>query len=127
MRLFGGLSASTTQRLQCGNPSGLLASHCMPQIPILLKAKPRVRRHSQHSSESQGGIRCDSTLAADDLVEPWEGNPQTDSKLGLADTKGDKEFMQQHFAKVIRRQDPGQAAGDELSAHWPGVAPNGSP
>lgn len=59
---FGGLSRRLMEGLQFSDLCGLLASHGMPQIPVLLQTQPEVSGGPENAPESKRGVRCDPPI-----------------------------------------------------------------
>lgn len=65
----------------------------MPKVPVRLKAEPEVGAHTQHLGEPKGGVCRDAALAASDLVQAREGDPEADSEGRLRDAEWFEELL----------------------------------
>src|SRR6185295_8000459 len=84
--------------------SRLLAVHGVLEVPVLLQTEPEVGRHSEDTRQPKRRIRSDRTLAANDLIEPPEGDSQANRERGLADSEGLQELFEQHLSGMGRRK-----------------------
>ena len=74
----------------------------MPEVPVALTVEPELRRRPKETRESKGGIRGDSSLGVDDLVDAREGDVDPLGQLGLGHPDWLEELLQQHLARMGR-------------------------
>src|SRR5882724_5998751 len=124
-------SALPPQGYELLDRRGILAVHGVPQVPILLQAKPEVRRHPENSRQSKRGVERDRSFSPNDLVEPRKGDSEADCKRRLTDPERFQELLQQHFPRMRRRQMTREAAlaesGSPLSAGLRALGSSGNP
>src|SRR5690349_22926817 len=72
--------------------------HCLMQIPVCLQTHPELRRGLQETSETQGGVGGNATLAQHDLVQAVQGNLQPARGLHLAQFEWLEKFLDQHLS-----------------------------
>src|SRR5262249_37198201 len=74
----------------------------LPEIPVRLQMHPRLRRRAETLRETQGGIRSDSALSENDLVQAVEGHAQLTRCFDLREAERLQELFEQHLARMDR-------------------------
>jgi len=80
------------------------------EIPILLHAKPEICTHSCYLGEPEGCVRSHTSLPSGYLVQAGKRNPKTHGKSGLVNLQRFKKLLEQHLARVCRRDFSRQSA-----------------
>ena len=82
------------------------------QIPVRLQPHPQLRRGVQQSSQSERGIRRDSALPEDNLVQAVERDVQALCGLDLAQAHRLQILLEQDLSGGNRRPQPGRIPYD---------------
>jgi len=59
----------------------LLALHRIPEIPVELESKSKLRGHSQYPGQSERRIGGDATSSFNNLIEAGKGNTESHGKV----------------------------------------------
>ena len=74
----------------------------MVEIPPQLQREPEIRRHAKQLLEAQRGVRCDGSLALDQLIGARPCHANALGEFGLCHPKWLEELLENHLARMGR-------------------------
>ncbi len=72
----------------------------MPEIPVPLTVEPKLRCGPQQPCQPKGGIRRNTALAIDDLIDSRIRHVNSHSKLSLSKAERLEKLRAEHLSRV---------------------------